>query len=116
MQTSTPNIAFLVQPHPIMQINMSIGRRLPEKPKLPIPIDPMGNISASNTGHRDDTSLVLEAFKKQKLTKVWMNRHCGKRWKVAVITHAEDKRVSEVGRSTLFKTPEARWAAANIEF
>jgi len=33
-----------------------------------------------------------------------------------VITHAEDKRLSEIGRSKLFDTPEERWAAANIEF
>jgi hypothetical protein len=35
---------------------------------------------------------------------------------IAVITHAEDKRLSEGRRSTLFKTPEARWAAANVKF
>ena len=45
-----------------------------------------------------------------------MDRLCDKRWKVAVITHAEDKRLSEIGRSKLFDTPEERWAAANIEF
>ena len=32
------------------------------------------------------------------------------------VTHAEDKRLSEIGRSKLFDTPEERWAAANIEF
>ncbi len=68
------------------------------------------------TPRRHFARLVLDVFKKQKLTKTWMNRHCDKRWKVAVITHAEDKRLSEGGRSTLFKTPEARWAAANIKF
>jgi hypothetical protein len=45
-----------------------------------------------------------------------MNRVCDKRWKVAVITHAEDKRLSDAGRSTLLETPEARWAAAKIQF
>jgi hypothetical protein len=68
------------------------------------------------TPRRHFARLVLDAFKKGKLTKTWMNRHCDKRWKVAVITHAEDKRLSESGRLTLFKTPEERWAAANIKF
>ena len=68
------------------------------------------------TPRRHFARLVLDAFKKHKLTKTWMNRHCDRRWKVAVITHAEDKRLSEGGRSTLFKNPEARWAAAKIAF
>jgi hypothetical protein len=38
-----------------------------------------------------------------------MDRLCDRRWKVAVITHAEDKRLSEIGRSKLFDTPEERW-------
>ena len=44
-------------PHPIMQTNMRIGPRLHEKPKLPIPIDLMGDICASSTVLRDDTLL-----------------------------------------------------------
>src|SRR5258707_1292733 len=62
------------------------------------------------TPRRHFARLVLDAFKKRKLTRTWMNRHGDKRWKAAVITHAEDKRLSEGGRSTLLKTPDARWA------
>ena len=68
------------------------------------------------TPRRHFARLVLDAFKTQKLTKAWMNRHCDEPWKVAVITHAEDKRLSEGGRLTVFKAPEARWAAARIKF
>ncbi len=52
---STPNIAFMVKPHLIMQTNMIIGPRLLEKPKQPIQIDLMGSICASSMVLRDDT-------------------------------------------------------------
>jgi hypothetical protein len=115
---STPNIAFMVKPHLVMQTNIIIGPRLLEKPKQPIQIDLYGQYLRVEHGtpRRHFARLVLDAFKKRKLTRTWMNRHCDKRWKAAVITHAEDKRLSEGGRSTLLKTPDARWAAANIKF
>jgi hypothetical protein len=88
------------------------------KAKLANPNRPYGQYLRVEHGtpRRHFARLVLEAFKKQKLTKTWMNRVCDKRWKVAVVTHAEDKRLSEGGRSTLLETPEARWSAAKIKF
>lgn len=65
------------------------------------------------TPRRQFARYVLNAFKKRKLTKQWLDKLCDKKWKIAVITHEEDKRLA---RSKLFKSPEARWAAAKIEF
>jgi len=69
------------------------------------------------TPKRQFARLVLEGFKEKKLTRLWMDRLCQERWKVAVITLAEDERLSKLsGRSTLLDTPDARWAAAKIRF
>ena len=65
------------------------------------------------TPKRGFARLVLEAFQDRKLTKSWMDKHCDRRWKVAVITLEEDKRLD---RSKLYKSPEARWRAAKIKF
>lgn len=59
---------------------------------------------------------VLAAYKEEKLTKEWMDRHCDRQWKVAVITQEEDLRLNKLGRSKLYPTPDERWAAAEIEF
>lgn len=69
------------------------------------------------TPKRQFARLVLDGFKEKKLTKPWMDRLCHDRWKVAVITLAEDERLSELGgRSTLLDAPDTRWAAAKIKF
>jgi hypothetical protein len=39
---------------------------------------------------------VLEAFKNKQLSKKWMDIFCDKKWRVAVITHEEDKNLLEV--------------------
>ena len=65
------------------------------------------------TPRRGFARLVLETFQHRKLTKSWMNKHCDRRWKVAVLTLEEDKRLN---RSKLYKSPEARWKAARIKF
>lgn len=59
---------------------------------------------------------VLAAFKDGQLTKEWMDDHCERKWKVAVITHEEDRRLNKVARTKPFATPDERWAAAGIEF
>jgi hypothetical protein len=58
---------------------------------------------------------VLAAFKKKKLTKGWMDRHCQRKWKIAVITHEEDLRLNKLKRET-FSSPDERWAEARIKF
>ena len=58
---------------------------------------------------------VLAAFKKKKLTKGWMDRHCQRNWKIAVITHEEDLRLNKLKRET-FSSPDERWAEARIKF
>ncbi|MEK7134094.1 MAG: hypothetical protein AAB804_03420 [Patescibacteria group bacterium] len=65
------------------------------------------------TPRRGFARLVLEAFQHHKLTKPWMDKHCDRRWKVAVITLEEDRHLN---RSKLYKSPEARWKAAKIRF
>jgi len=65
------------------------------------------------TPRRQFARLVLEAFRHNKLTKLWMDKLCDTKWKVAVITQDEDKRLA---RSKLDKSPEARWEVAKIKF
>jgi len=68
------------------------------------------------TPRRQFARWVLKAFKERKLTKEWMDKICDKKWKVAVITHEEDKRLSKLGRSKFFTSPDLRWKAARIRF
>jgi hypothetical protein len=68
------------------------------------------------TPRRAFARVVLAAYREGKLTKEWMDAHCATKWKVAVITHDEDKRLNVLGRSKEFSTPDERWAAAKIEF
>ena len=60
--------------------------------------------------------LVIDAFRHRTVTKPWMDKLCDRKWKVAVITLDEDKRLNRLARSKLYKSPEARWKAANIKF
>jgi hypothetical protein len=68
------------------------------------------------TPRRQFARLVLDAFKKKKLTQRWMNNLCNKRWQVAVITIEEDRRLTKISRSALFPTASGRWEAARIKF
>ena len=68
------------------------------------------------TPRRQFARLVLDGYKKGRLSEKWMNRLCNKRWEVAVITTDEDRRLSKVSRSALFPTPRRRWEAAKIRF
>ncbi len=67
------------------------------------------------TPRRKFARIVLKAHEDECLTQEWMDAHCQALWKVAVITHEEDKRLNRVAK-LIFDTPEARWAAAGIEF
>lgn len=66
------------------------------------------------TPRRDFARLVLIAHQKGKLNEVWMNSHCRKLWKVAIISHDED-RVLNGMRKMKFKTAEMKWAKAGIK-
>ena len=66
------------------------------------------------TPRRKFAKLVFMAFKEKKLTERWMNSHCKKLWKVAVVTHEEDKKLNKL-RKLDFVTPEARWTHVGIE-
>lgn len=68
------------------------------------------------TPRRGFALLVIEAFQHKKLTKPWMDKLCNTKWKVAVITHEEDRHLNRFARSKLYKSPEARWQAAGIKF
>jgi len=68
------------------------------------------------TPRRQFARLVLDAYKKGKLSEKWISRLCDKRWEVAVITLEEDRRLSKISRSALFSTPRKRWEAAKITF
>ena len=67
------------------------------------------------TPSRDFAREVLAAYNKRKLTKEWLDRHCKRKWKIAVITHEEDLRLNKLKRET-FVSPDERWAAAKIKF
>lgn len=68
------------------------------------------------TPRRSFARLVLVAYKKGKLTKRWMDSHCKKQWKCAVITREEDLRLNKIARAKPFASPDKRWAAAKIDF
>ncbi len=68
------------------------------------------------TPRRGFARLILEKFGHRKLTKPWMDKLCNMKWKVAVITHEEDKYLNRLARSKLYASPEARWKAAKIKF
>lgn len=68
------------------------------------------------TPRRALARLVLELYTKKKLNEKSLNRLAKKYWKLAVITIEEDRRLSKIARSTLYRTPEERWAAARIVF
>ena len=69
------------------------------------------------TPRRALARIVLDCYENEKLDQSELERLIRIYWKVAVITLDEDARLNKIcGRSKLFASPEARWAAAGIEF
>ncbi len=60
--------------------------------------------------------MVLDLYRKNKLSKREMDRLVRRYWKLAVITLEEDRRLSKIARSKMYETPDLRWKAAGIEF
>lgn len=67
------------------------------------------------TPRRQFARYVIEAASRQILTEKWMNALCTRKWRVAVITHEEDKKLSKL-KNVIYPSPEKRWAAAGIKF
>lgn len=65
------------------------------------------------TPRRQFARLVLAGFEKGVLSEDWLNDLCDRRWRVAVITHEEDRLLN---RSSVADDPEERWKSAGIEF
>ena len=65
------------------------------------------------TPRRDFARLVMDLFKKRKLTAAAINKLTVKYWKLAVITLEEDGRI---GRKRKFTSPDAKWRHAGIKF
>ncbi len=68
------------------------------------------------TPRRQFARLVLDLFETGRLDDENMRLLVARRWKLAVITIEEDRRLNARFRSRLFDTPEARWTAAGIVF
>ena len=68
------------------------------------------------TPQRGFTRKVLGLYRRDKLSVRTINKLVVNDYKLAVITLDEDKRLNKVARSTIFDTPEERWAAASIKF
>jgi hypothetical protein len=68
------------------------------------------------TPRRAFALMVLDLFRKERLSSKTMAKLVMRYWKLAVITLEEDARLNKVARSKLFKTPEERWEAAGIKF
>ena len=60
--------------------------------------------------------LVFQMFEEGRINEENVNALVSKHWKLAVITIEEDIRLNKTDRSTLFETPDERWAAAGISF
>ena len=65
------------------------------------------------TPRRALARLVLELHRAGNLSKSTFDGLIDKHWKLAVITHEEDRRLE---RSTMMASPDERWAAAGIKF
>jgi len=68
------------------------------------------------TPRRALARLVFKLFEEERLNEENINLLVNKHWKLAVITIEEDKILNKTNRSTLFETPDERWAAAGISF
>lgn len=65
------------------------------------------------TPRRQFARMVLNGYKEGRLSEEWMNDLCDRMWRIAVITHEEDR---SLARSVDMGDPEARWKAAGIKF
>lgn len=69
------------------------------------------------TPRRELTRLFVTAHRRNKLSKAHARNLIEKHWAIAYITKAEDQRLRDLGlRSKMMDSPQARWAAAGIEF
>ncbi len=68
------------------------------------------------TPRRGFARKVLDLYPKNNLTTTTMDDLVEREYRLAVITLDEDRNLNRIARSTMFDTPEARWAKAGIEF
>lgn len=64
------------------------------------------------TPRRQFARMVLGGFEAGQLTPEWLDDLCDRKWRVAVITHEEDRRLN---RSKACDDPEERWKQAGID-
>ena len=103
-------------PHSVNQVSLrSIAALhwLRNNPK----IKPGGYLVVEHgTPRRGFARKVLNLYRRKKLNEKTMDILVKKHWKLAVITVNENNRLNKIARSSIFKTPEARWQAARIRF
>ncbi len=69
------------------------------------------------TPRRPFARLIADAARNGKLTKVWLDRLCDQRFRIACITRLEDRMIYDAKLHRCSRLlPERRWAAAGIEF
>lgn len=68
------------------------------------------------TPRRQLARKVMALARRRTLTDAALAKLIQKHWKLAVITLAEDDRLNKFARSTMFNSPDERWAAAGIKF
>ena len=68
------------------------------------------------TPQRGFARMVLALQRRNELTEDTATDLVKKFYKLAVITLEEDQQLNRIARSKVFDTPDARWAAAGIEF
>jgi len=68
------------------------------------------------TPRREFARLVLNLYKKNRLTDLTVKHLVQRYWKLAVITLEEDGRLNKVARKTMLSSPWKRWAKAKIRF
>lgn len=68
------------------------------------------------TPRRALARMVLDLYRKHKLSKPELDKLVKKYWKLAVITLEEDRKLNKITRSTMYTKPELRWGAAGIRF
>jgi hypothetical protein len=103
-------------PHRVDQIELwsvkakSLKKKIPNgKPKNLFWVE-------HGTARREFARKALGLYQKGRLNEKSMRMLVNHYWKLAVITLEEDQRLNTVARSTMFKTPAERWAAAGIHF
>lgn len=60
--------------------------------------------------------IIFQMWEQDRLTQAQLETLIYQRWKLAVITLEEDKRLNRLARSQMFATPDERWASAGISF